>query len=273
MTELSETRVEFNRNGYVIIEDFFDNSQLQSILSSFNQLVCQQLHILSFPKQNSLQKNLQLLFQRDQARYLNTIKAFSRVASLHQAFNSEKFYKLLQLMHIQCPTVPTGPVVHLMSDQLRLPGGYFGQGPHQDWSSMYSSLNAMTFWVALTDADNTNYPLEVIPGSHIDGLISGQPTEHYYELDISKYNNSLFKTVPVKAKSAVVFSPFLIHKTGLDSVSGFRLATSYRVDDSAEVYHAEHAYYTAYIRSVNRSVNSEQLPTVELIKKQYTEIL
>ena len=273
MKDLSGIRAEFNQHGYVIIEDFFNDSQLQGVLSGFNQLVCQQLDLLSCPKQNSLQQNLLSLFQRDQVRYLSTIKAFSRIAAVHQAFNSDNFYNILDVMQIQCPTIPTGPVVHLMSDQLRLAGGYFGQGAHQDWSSMYSSLNALTFWVALTDVDDTNYPLEVIPGSHINGLIEGEATGHYFELDLARYDSSLFQTVVVKAKSAVIFSPFLIHKTGLDSLSGFRLATSYRVDDSAEKYHTEQAYYTAYTRSVNRTIDRKHWPAAELIKKQYTEVL
>lgn len=270
MKNLSRIRAEFNKNGYVIVEDFFDDKQLENTLSSFNQLVCQQLSLLSCEPLTSLEQNLQLLFKKDPSRYLHTIKAFSRVAAIHQAFNSEKFYQLLQLMQIQCPTIPTGPVVHLMCDELRVPGGYFGQGAHQDWSSMYSSLNALTFWVALTDVNRTNFPLEVIPGSHLSGFIEGQPTDHYFELGLTKYDSALFQTVPVNAKSAVVFSPFLIHKTGLNSCSGFRLATSYRVDDSAEQYHIAQGYYTAYTRSVNRTIDRSNWPDLELTKKQYT---
>jgi ectoine hydroxylase-related dioxygenase (phytanoyl-CoA dioxygenase family) len=273
MKDLCGIRAEFNQNGYVIVEDFFDDTQLQHILSGFNQLVSQQLHFLACQPLDSLEQNLLLLFKQDLTRYLNTIKAFSRIAAIHQAFNSEKFYQLLQLMQIQCPTIPTGPVVHLMSDQLKVPGGYFGQGAHQDWSSMYSSLNALTFWVALTDVGQTNFPLEVIPGSHLNGFIEGQATDHYFELDLTRYNSTLFQIVEVKAKSAVIFSPFLIHKTGLNSCAGFRLATSYRVDDSADLYHTEQGYYTAYTRSVNRTIDSSNRPTAELIKKQYTGIL
>ena len=138
---------------------------------------------------------------------------------------------------------------------------------------MYSSLNALTFWVALTDVGQTNFPLEVIPGSHLNGFIEGQATDHYFELDLTRYNSTLFQIVEVKAKSAVIFSPFLIHKTGLNSCAGFRLATSYRVDDSADLYHTEQGYYTAYTRSVNRTIDSSNKPAAELIKKQYTGIL
>lgn len=273
MTEPSDIRAEFNRQGYVIIEDFFTDTQLEGIIASFHQLVRQQLSLLSCRSLDSIEQDLLSLFNKDQTRYLNTIKAFSRVAAIHQAFNSDKFYQLLEMMQIRFPTIPTGPVVHLMSDQLRLPGGYFGQGPHQDWSSMYSSLNAITFWVALTDVEQTNFPLEVIPGSHLSGFIEGQPTDHYFELDLAKYDSALFQTVPVKAKSAVTFSPFLIHKTGLNTCRGFRLAASYRVDDSAEQYHIEQSYYTAYTRSVNRTRESSNLPVIELIKNKYKEDL
>ena len=62
------------------------------------------------------------------------------------------------------PTIPESPVFHVISEQLRIPNGYFGFEPHQDWTSIQGALDVMVCWVPLVDVSATT-PLMLVPES------------------------------------------------------------------------------------------------------------
>ncbi|QTN30431.1 phytanoyl-CoA dioxygenase family protein [Rhodoferax sp. AJA081-3] len=65
--------------------------------------------------------------------------------------------------------------------------------PHQDYWSVQGSLDGVVVWMPLVDVDKENFPLEVIPQSHLKAFchlvihvsISGNQGDQFQEIDFS----------------------------------------------------------------------------------------
>jgi len=152
------------------------------------------------------------------------------------------------------------PVLHVMSDELRIPNGYNGTAPHQDWSSMQGSLDAVTIWVPLTETKN-NFPLEAIRGSHKAGLLDGEFNGSVLEVAVDAGD---FVAIDCEPGDVVFMSSFLVHRTGAGS-DGLRIAASMRFDNAAEPTFIERGYPCAQKRVVDREIRWK--PTVEQVRE------
>jgi len=105
---------------------------------------------------------------------------------------------------------------------------------HQDISFIPGSLNSVSVWIPLQDVPAEIGPLEVIPGSHLDGLL-----QHNGERDVKKSrlipmpSDSAFVPVPVELGQAIVFSKFLVHRSGPNRSDAIRFSIQLRFNDLA----------------------------------------
>ena len=141
---------------------------------------------------------MEALLGADVKAYLAAARHAAKLVSLQRLVASAgRSSRWSNRFGIATPTIPSMPVLHIMCDTLKIPGGYFGIAPHQDWPSIQGGLDTMTMWVPLMDVDATRFPLEVIPGSHLRGLWEGEVTD--YALEIRKgFVESDFVPVPVE---------------------------------------------------------------------------
>lgn len=258
-----------NINGFVLKPQLFTLSLQKKITAEIHQLLNHMLSIHRIEETGSIEDKMISLYKKDLLSYSNTVKAFSRLSSIQQAFLSPDILKICHKLGLKHPLPPTTPVVHIMSDQLKIPDGYFGQAAHQDWASMQGSLNALVFWVALTDVSYDNYPVEVVPGSHLRGFIQGEVKEHYYALPSGCISEQEFRPVQCLSGDALIFSSFLVHRTAVQNKSGFRLAISFRFDDAADSQFIKRGFHTAYKRIVDRTLDRAHIPSIESVRKTY----
>jgi ectoine hydroxylase-related dioxygenase (phytanoyl-CoA dioxygenase family) len=201
-------------------------------------------------------------------KYVKTMSALSRVYDVHKLFMSDEIRNLIGSIKIDSPLIPTGPVVHTMSRDLMIPGGYYGLPPHQDYPSMQSSLDSVIVWVPLVNIDKNFYPLEVIPQSHRDGMLPGKVTEKYYEIDPSCYRNEDFLPVEVEAGDVVLMSSFTIHRSGTEGRrNDVRISCSIRFDNAEEETFITRTYPTVYKRTVDRAILEKDFPTKEQVQE------
>lgn len=154
------------------------------------------------------------------------------------------------------------PVLHVMSPALRIPGGYYGTEAHQDWPSTQGSLDCVTVWIPLTDAGIGNFPLEVIPGSHLGGLREGKMNGSVLEVEADDKD---FVPIECRVGDVVFLSGFLVHRTGKGN--GFRIAVSQRFDNALEPTFSERWYPCAQKRVIDRAINWK--PTIEQVQAIY----
>ena len=135
------------------------------------------------------------------------------------------------------------PVLFFNHPQLAKEEVYYKTPPHQDWSSMESSMNSLVVWVPLVDVDKKNGSIIIWPGTHKLGplpfLITGgfaqvetQGEEIQPELEIG---------------DIVIFSTLLIHASGDILNNTIRWSCHYRYTDMLEQNYIERDFPNPYI--------------------------
>jgi phytanoyl-CoA hydroxylase len=97
-------------------------------------------------------------------------------------------------------------------------------------------IEFVTCWLALEDATLENGCIEVLPGSHLGGLVEhGASTEvrHLLAVDAGEQAGV---PVPVRKGSALVFSSLLLHRSGPNTSGASRAAWVVQFCDAATVH-------------------------------------
>jgi ectoine hydroxylase-related dioxygenase (phytanoyl-CoA dioxygenase family) len=104
--------------------------------------------------------------------------------------------------------------------------------PHQDYPFNRGSLNSVTVWVPFQDTPDDMGPLYVIPSSHRhgehpqkEGLLTPSPAD------------DLYRAVPIKLGQVLIFSQFLIHKSGRNISDKIRFSLQVRFNELAHSNH------------------------------------
>lgn len=206
----------------------------------------------------------------DELAYRARLGAMARVASVHRLLLRDEILGCIGELGVTTPMVPTGPVVHLQADELRLPGGYHGLGAHQDWPSMQGSLDAVIVWVPLVPVDERTNPVEVVDGSHLRGLLPGVEGPNELVVDPDVLVDVSWTPVTADPGDVVVMSSWLVHRSGGTGTAGrLRLACSLRFDNADEPTWRDRGYPTAYRRRVERAPITPDFPSREVVRATF----
>lgn len=260
---MSEVLNNFKRDGFYIAESLLEIEIIDRLINSINSTIIKQLNIINVKVNNGLEENLKLLFKQDLQRYKKTLSALWRQIEVYNVTHHKKIQNFVRdNFNWDEIIIPGGQVLHIQSKSLKIPNGYFGLIPHQDFPSVQGSLNGMVVWIPLMDIDETNYPLEVIVGSHKNGIWeSVENKDSTWEINPILIKNQEFKKVIVKKGDVVFMSNFTVHRSGIEGdFEKVRIACSTRYDDMNEISFIERVFPTAYKRSVIR----EQIHEIDL---------
>jgi hypothetical protein len=223
-----------------------------------------QLETLRIDGGPSLHGAMELLLVADVERYLAAVRHSNKLLSVQELLFNRPIRRWLGALGLDILSVPTGPVVSIMSDCLQVPGGYFGLAPHQDWASMQGSLDAVIVWTPLMDVTAGQFPLDVIPQSHRRGLWEGTISESNREIDPAQYADEDFVSLEVKRGDVVFMSAFTVHRTGLthdgEPCRGLRIACNTRVENTLEPTFVGRRFPCAYGRTVKRELMTPDFP-------------
>ena len=140
--------------------------------------------------------------------------------------------ELLRAFGLRRPIVSTRPEVRtdMPADE------QFMQPWHQDWIYAQTSLNAVTFWTPLHDVTTANGAIEIIPGSHLLGAARFEELSNPRRFLITDERIDEAARVPVELQQGecVLFSHFLVHRSGRNSSAAPRLTFQARYADSLE---------------------------------------
>jgi phytanoyl-CoA hydroxylase len=211
--------------------------------------------------QEALSQLLLELFARDRGSYLAAARQTQYLASVHRIGLSPAILQVLNDIGIAVPSQSTRPVVHFMADGLRIEGGYHKTPAHQDWRSVQGSLDGVTFWLPLYDVGLDDYPLEVIAGSHRRGLLPSVDDPFGHRIAEGEVDEGAFRQVPLRRGDLVVFSGFLVHRTGALGSNRVRVALSYRFNNAAESSYVERNYPIPYVYRADMRLLNEGFPT------------
>lgn len=250
-------RDQYHRDGYVIVPSCVAEADL--VLNDIAQLFAQKIKGLK----SFIRVNMKSLLDKDKESYLATLSACSKLFSAYELFVGNKLLKNIFDLHDAPVSIPLfhAPVLHVMSDELKIPDGYYGTMAHQDWPSVQGSLGMVTVWIPLMDIKR-NFPLEVVPGSHLQGLREGKVNGSVIGIGASDKD---FIPVQCNTGDAVLISAFTTHRTGRGH--GFRIAVSARFENAADPEFILRGYPCAQKRTVDRDIHWK--PTVEQVREAH----
>jgi hypothetical protein len=187
------------------------------------------------------------IFETDVDAYLTLVRVLSRLREVRQLIHGDDFTRFLRgELGFRCPMEPSDPVVHIQGDHLRIPGGYFGYGAHQDATAFGSDVpNLLTAWIPICDVARDAFPLEIAVGRHREGVFATVPARQVYEIPGDVLEASAYAQVPIKRGSALLFGGFTPHRSGPGHAGAFRLAFSYRLAEACDRPFFERRYQYA----------------------------
>lgn len=275
---------EYNKNGFLIIKNFFDANEQKKILSKINDLFIIKLSLynekyFNFYNYKNLFLNMNKLFNINQIDYLSTIKLAANLIDIKRVCSSLELENMIKNIGLKKITIPTDPVLHVISKELQVDGGYLGFEPHQDWVSMQGSINSAIAWFPLCPVDSSNFPIQVVPGSHLMGMMdnkcvdskkidSNNGNETSLNINIPEDN---FINVIANEGDLVIFSSWLIHRTGIHPGREPRIAISTRFEDFTDLTWANRNYPSAYKKVVERRLITPEFPSAEQVRSIFDE--
>jgi phytanoyl-CoA hydroxylase len=197
---------------------------------------------------------------RDVEAYLAAARLAQHMVSLHRLGCDAALIEPVRALGLTAPVISTRPVIFFMADGLKIPGGYHKTPPHQDWRSIQGSLDGVVLWVPFSAVDKSNYPLEVLPGSHRLGLLPSIDDVFSNRIEKTALPAWDFEALEVERGDIVLFSTFLVHRTGEAGGDVARFAASFRFNNAAEPTFVERGYPNPYIYRPDMTLLTPNFP-------------
>ena len=266
----------FLRDGMVVIPGLFAESLRQEVLCDIVEVFALRaaelgLSLPAGPGHDVFSELVAGLFGRDIPAYVAAAKLTQHLASVHRMGLCPELMAVVQGLGLDLPAISTRPVIHYMADRLKIPGGYQKTPPHQDWRSVQGSLDGITIWTPLYDVGLNDYPLEVSLGSHLGGLMDATPDMPNYRVLPELYSEADFQPLELKAGDAVIFSGFLLHRTGEAGAERVRVSLSFRFNNVAEPHFVRRGYPSPYLYRPDPAILTPDFPSAEELAEIFPE--
>lgn len=262
----------YQQNGYVVLEKVIPKERLLEIRRAIHLVFRFQLSQRCQPTSKkdsleSLHEDMQTLLRHDVPAYLATARYVAKLSALYQLSASDTIQEIMSEFGMPVCTMSTEPVMHIMSEKLKIPNGYFGLESHQDWPSVQGSLDVITMWMPFMDIGPEVYPVQVIPESHLKGLWEGEITPHALKIKPELLKEEMFVSCPVPFGGVLLMNGFTVHRSATENCSGLRIASSTRYENPFEPTFAARGYPCAYKRTVERNFFTPNFPSIEQVQK------
>ena len=251
----------FNKDGYVFLHALFSREEVERVRQDARGVFIRQMKDLGIlrslvPSETEFETALYRFFTADQAAFVNCGKHVQHLVSLHRLGVDE----LMKAYGMEAPCISTRPVLFFNSRHLATKEAYWKTPPHQDWRSIQGSLNSLVLWVPLVDIDISLGALEIVPGSHLRGLLSTRLDESFGVVD--DIAGEEFVPVPVSAGDGLLFSTFLIHRSGNNTTPSIRWSCHFRYNDLAEESFIKRRYPHTYLYKPKDDIITPGFPRV-----------
>ena len=219
----SNEKAELAENGFVLRRNVFDARELGEIGDACQALISRLLeekrrtkHVVG-SYMFELQRKLETIVKWEPADpdLLQGVEPFAHLnEDLHRWAPDPRFIE-------PCKDVVGDESVILFTEKLNLKKAHRG-GPivlHQDfpyWANETKAASRVaTAMLFIDDATIENGCLEVVPGSHREGVQEQRVVDGFgsREIDTAKYDQSRLMPLPVEAGAVVYFGPFLVHRS------------------------------------------------------------
>ena len=237
----------YKENGYKKI--FFPKKNNLSILK---KKILSVFKIISLKKKSKIKINnhsdIINLYRKHKNIWVMAYDQIRNMPELYSLiFTPDFLKKISKVSGIKIPILTTSKI----TVRLDMPNnqGSIPTEPHQDYAAHQGSSNSITVWIPLQNTFNKNGCLNIIKGSHKKGFIRDNFNwkTHKIPPNVISQNkaNSIgnFEKIDTKFGEVLLFSTFLVHKSGLNLSNNIRYSINIRFNDVNSEDYAERNYY------------------------------
>ena len=164
------------------------------------------------------------------------------------------------------PIIGVRPAMQFNSRYLSKGGSHWKLGSHQDWRTGQGSLDSAVCWFPLVDCGADLGSLQIIPGSHRNGLLDAQGNGYLgtikEELPEDKFVQTSFEVGDL-----LLFSAFLVHRSGENSTQNIRWSIQLRYNNMEEKTFQERGFPMPYIYKPEEELVTPNFPKREMLDK------
>ena len=235
-------------DGYIIKKNFFPKELISSLQKNAKEVFKSQFDYFKYDnKEENFESNMVKLFNEQTDVFINCGKTIQQgLIDLYKLAVNDNLICELKKQGLKKPNLCTRPVLFFNHPNLSKEEFYYKTPPHQDWGSMLGSLDSLVVWIPLIDITDENGPLMVIPKSHTDGLVTDTVIGGFST--ISDMDDSLFTPIKLEYGDMLIFSSFLIHKSGvMQKNSEIRWSCHFRYNNLDDSDFIKRGYPNPYI--------------------------
>ncbi len=268
---MPESRLQnYNKNGYITLRQVVPFQLIRDVVSEVDKAFSNQLknHCDELP--SDLSEKIRLLYQKDFDAYLGTAKLCNHLSSLYLLGINSNITATLQELGLSFPTVCARPVIWFHSSAVASTERYAKLPPHQEWSNMQGSLDGAVVWIPLTQITEEMGKLQAIPGSHLGGLLEfseNQEADYPFDIDEEAFEERDFVELDVELGDLLVFSSFLVHRSGHNHTKDIRLTTNFRFNNADEKTFIRRNFLNPYKYEVAKKLHTVSFPKIDIIKE------
>lgn len=257
-----EQLTSYNKDGYLIIENFIDRLMIDSVKERIQYLLkntpLESIQGVFTTEQNDLIKyNDYFINSANQIKIFLEEKAINNgilnrdldvaINKIAHALHRDTFFSTIthdERIKFICNDLKINEPTIVQSMYIVKPPKIGGRVKiHQDSSYLYTEpLSCIGFWIPIEDVDQENGCMWFMPGSHrfdlMTRFIKNDDNELCYDPPINHHNNSnelfpheLFVPIETKKGSLVIFHGNLLHKSDENLSDKSRHAYSFHVID------------------------------------------
>jgi phytanoyl-CoA hydroxylase len=228
--------------GYVILKNFFDEEYINNLRRAAESVF--QIQFNRFGYNEDFESNMIRLFNEHESVFINCGKIIqSGLLELYKLPVEDKLINKIKELGIQFPNMCTRPVLFFNHPKLAKEEIYYKTPPHQDWSSMQSSMNSLVVWVPLVNVNEENGSILIWPETHKLGPLPFETIGGFAKVE----TRGDFIQPELSIGDIVIFSTLLIHGSGDISNNTIRWSCHYRYTDMLEDDYIQRDFPNPYI--------------------------
>jgi phytanoyl-CoA hydroxylase len=264
---------EYRERGFLLARGFFEAAEIDRIRNEAKEIFQMQMIRLGVTPAGPLteaefNRGMVALFEDHLQVFVNCGKQVQHLISLHRLSLDERIISVLRTLGLSFPNVSTRPILYFNSPSLAKKEVYWRLSAHQDWRSMQGSLDSMIVWIPLVDIDRKLGALEVIPGSHRQGLRPSEMTDGYGHM-MQPVDAGEFVPVEVRTGDALFFSSLLVHQSGTNSSDLLRWSCHFRYNNLREPTFVSRGFPHPYIYKPQEELITPDFPQLDDVRKVF----
>lgn len=265
---------QYRHDGYLLLKNALDTTVVADIYREARQIFAVQIkrvlgQSVDIDDRDAFEQAMFRFFEQDFTAFSNTGKTVQHTIGLHRLGVSDAILDLIKSIGVAEPVIAVRPSMQFNSRFLSKDGNtYWKLGAHQDWRNGQGSLDSVVAWFPLVPASEELGALQVIRGSHLAGLRQADAAG-YAGYIADPINETDYIQTEYEVGDILLFSAFLVHRSGNNVTPNIRWSVQLRYNNLAEPQYIERGYPMPYIYKPQDELVTPDFPTVEQVKAMY----